>query len=161
VRFDEASLIWWKYTKPHLAGYTVDFDSQGQPYLLNALPLQYLERLLLQNEVFGDAIEIAGLWHDAAGQHIVSTQPHIRGRPATLNEIRSGMAELGFSELPWRGIGYEKAPAFHLDDICVWYAHPANMVLTAAGLLVPIDVIITKEAHLFDILNFHRRDHLR
>ncbi|MFN0075981.1 MAG: hypothetical protein ACKVY0_05865 [Prosthecobacter sp.] len=143
VRFDEGELLWWKYTKAHLAGYTVEFDSQAQPYLLNALPLQYLERLLLQNEVFGDDIRLQGLWQDAAGWHIVTSQPDIAGRAATLDEIHAGMTAFGCRELPWRGIGYENSLAFQLGEIGVWDVHPANMVVTAAGLLVPIDVIMT------------------
>lgn len=145
MSFDEGELLWWKYTKAHLAGYTVEFNSQGQPYLLNALPLQYLERLLLQNEVFGDDIRLEGLWQDGEGWHIVTSQSDIAGRPATLDEIRVGMKEFGFRELPWRGIGYENSLAFQFGDIFVWDVHPANMVMTAAGLLVPIDVILMRK----------------
>lgn len=144
MRFDEATLLWWKHTKGDLAGYAVDYDSTGRPYLLNALPSQYLERLLLQNEVFGDAIQLHGLWKSSEGWHLVTSQPHIKGRPATLDEIQLGMAGLGFSELPWRGIGYEKSLAFELGNVRVWDVHPANMVMAAAGLLVPIDVILTE-----------------
>lgn len=145
MRFDEVELLWWKYTTAHLVGYTVEFDSQGQPYLLNALPLQYLERLLLQNEVFGDDIRLQGLWQDGEGWHIVTSQPDIAGRPATLDEILVGMSAFGFRELQWRGIGYENSLAFQLGNIFVWDVHPAKMVMAAAGLLVPIDVILTRE----------------
>lgn len=144
VRFDPGSRTWWKYTKPNLAGFTVEQPLGGRPYPLNAMPLQYLGRLIMQNEVFQDSIEFKGLWLDQAGWRIVTTQPHIKGRPATLDEITTGMMAMGFELLPWRGIGYENSLAFQMADIFVWDVHPANMVVTGDGTLVPIDVILTQ-----------------
>lgn len=144
VRFDADARLWWKYTKPNLAGFTVARREDGRPFLLNALPLEYLERLSLQNEVFEDAIELQGICSDNASSRIVTSQPDIAGRPATLDEITTGMIAMGFALLPWRGIGYENSLAFQMGDIFVWDVHPANMVVAADGTLVPIDVILTR-----------------
>lgn len=144
VRFDADAGLWWKYTKPNLAGFTVARREDGRPFLLNALPLEYLERLIMQNEVFEDEIEFQGVCSDKANSRIVTSQPDIAGRPATLDEITTGMIAMGFDLLPWRGIGYENSLAFQMDDIFVWDVHPANMVVTDDGALVPIDVILTR-----------------
>ena len=37
VRYDATTGLWWKYTKPNLAGYTVSW-TDGKPWLHNTLP---------------------------------------------------------------------------------------------------------------------------
>jgi type I restriction enzyme M protein len=54
VTLDDASGRWIKYTKPSSSGYTVSWNEAGEPYMHNATPLEYLQRLLWQNEVLGD-----------------------------------------------------------------------------------------------------------
>lgn len=146
VRFDEATGLWWKFTRPNSAGFTVDWYEDGRPYMLNASPLQYLDRLILQNDVFADQIEFRGICFDIKGAHrIVITQPDIPGRAATAAEIEAKMIEMEFETLPWTGIGYEHSLAFKsAEGITVWDAHPANMVVQDNGTLVPIDVIMVR-----------------
>lgn len=98
----------------------------------------------------------AGLWRDAGGGwHIVTTQPHVVGDVATLSEIRSGMAALGFVRLRWTGVGYETSEAWRIGRMCVWDVHPSNVVLAESGLIVPIDVIITPLPDGFPPCHFH------
>ena len=52
VALHEASGRWIKYTKPSACGYTVSWAEDGSPYMHNAMPLDYLQRLIWQNEVF-------------------------------------------------------------------------------------------------------------
>jgi hypothetical protein len=60
LTFIEESRTWLKFTKPAAAGYVVSFDF-GAPTLEPALPLEYLERLQLQNEIFADRVSFIGV----------------------------------------------------------------------------------------------------
>ncbi len=71
--FDEGA-CWLKFTKPAAAGYVVSFES-GAPALEPALPLEYLERLLLQNELFADAVSVVGVAGTRREPRIVTRQP--------------------------------------------------------------------------------------
>lgn len=143
VRYDDATGLWWKYTKPNLAGYTVSW-TDGHPWLHNALPLDYLERMLRQNELFGDDVRLAGLWNPQKQDwSIVTTQPHVEGRKATLVELEQAFVEAGFEILPWRGLGYAESLSVRKDGFDVWDIHPANVLLTDSRLPIPFDVMIT------------------
>ncbi len=147
VRYDATTGLWWKYTKTNLAGYTVSW-TDGKPWLHNALPLDYLERMLWQNELFGDEVRLIGLWRP--GPHdwsIITTQPHVEGQKATPAELEHAFAESGFEILPWRGMGYAESLSVRKDGFDVWDIHPANVLLTESGLPLPFDVMITPNPH--------------
>lgn len=63
-----------------------------------AKPSEYLSRLILSNRIFGDSVEVLGVWLDRrfVVPRIVTTQPWIEGRYATEQEIAAYMAEHGF-----------------------------------------------------------------
>ncbi|GAA5121236.1 hypothetical protein JIN84_00440 [Luteolibacter yonseiensis] len=149
LTFIEESRTWLKFTKPAAAGYVVTFNF-GAPALEPALPLEYLERLLLQNEIFADRVSFVGVAGERHRPRIVTRQPHIRGEDATPDEIVFLMAELGFQPLPARfSIGYADSLAFIREDVAVFDLRPANVVRTKEGLIVPIDAIpfrLTPEA---------------
>ncbi len=127
-----------------MAGYTVSWGVDRMPYLHNAMPLDYLERLLRQNEVFGDDVQLVGLWNPQGYDWcIVTTQPDVQGDKATLEQLKFAFENVGFELLPWRGIGYAEAMAFRKDGIDVWDVHPANVLLTRDGLPLPFDVMLT------------------
>ncbi len=142
LTFIEESRTWLKFTKPAAAGYVVSFDF-GAPALEPALPLEYLERLLLQNEIFADQVSFVGVAGDRRRPRIVTRQPHIRGDDATPEEIIFLMTEeLGFSLLSERfSVGYADSLAFIREDLAVFDLRPANVVRTEEGLIVPIDAI--------------------
>lgn len=145
VSLDEATGRWIKFTKPAASGYTVSWQDDGTPYLHNALPLEYLQRLLWHNEVFGDDIRLLGLWQPQPHQwRIVTSQPGLQGTRAALEELAAAFAGVGFLPLSWRGIGYEHSLSFRFEGFDIWDVHPANVLLSPEGLPLPIDVIITR-----------------
>lgn len=158
VRFNDTDGRWWKYTKPNLSGYTVSWTDDGQPFLRNARVLEYLARLRRQNELLEDDIRLEGLWWDAGrrgGWRIVTSQPDVPGRTPTMEEIRAGMEAMEFKRLRWTGIGYEFAEAWRMGRMGVWDVHPSNVVLAENGIIVPIDVIITRLPDGYAPCHFH------
>jgi hypothetical protein len=142
LTFIEEDSFWLKFTKPAAAGYVVSFEF-GAPALEPALPLEYLERLMLQNELFADTVSFVGVAGTRREPRIVTRQPHISGEGATREEIVLMMVnELGFRLLPERfSVGYADSLAFVRDDVAVFDLRPANVVRTAEGLIAPIDAI--------------------
>ena len=150
VRFDSSAGLWWKYTHLSTAGKTVSWDLDGRPYMHNALPLQYLERLLLQNQVFGDEVQLRGLWNPSGYDWtLVSTQPHVVGEKVSLMELKKAFELVGFECLPWRGIGYADSLAFRKEGFDVWDVHPANALVTSDGLPLPFDTVLTLTPSVF------------
>lgn len=145
VTLHEATGRWVKYTKRSASGYTVNWGEDATPFMLNASPSEYLQRLLWQNEVFGDDIHLVGLWEERPHQwRIVTTQPGLQGEPATLDDLAAAFVAAGFSLLPWRGIGYEGSLSLRFEGFDVWDVHPANVLISPEGLPLPIDVIVTR-----------------
>src|ERR1043166_5007013 len=85
VRGGEEHRVWpapdraryWKATYPGCSGFTVIALSEvgNQPDLTPALPLEYLERLILQNQLFGDDIRLEGIALEEGKTVIVTSQP--------------------------------------------------------------------------------------
>jgi hypothetical protein len=145
VTLHEPTGRWIKYTKPAASGYTVSWRDDGAPFLHNAPPLDYLQRLIWQNEVFGDEIHLVGLWLSAPHQwRIVTSQPGLQGSRATLEELSAAFVAAGFTLLPWWSIGYEGSLSLRVEGFDIWDVHPANVLLSPAGLPLPIDVIVTR-----------------
>ena len=142
LTFDPATASWLKFTKPAKAGYVVSFDF-GSPALEPALPLEYLMRLSIQNEIFRDQVTFVGVGGQRNQPTIITRQPDIPGEPAAPMEIIQMMThELGFQLLPARfSIGYENSLAFIRNEVAVFDLRPANVVKTPTGLIVPIDSI--------------------
>ncbi len=80
---------YWKATYPGCAGFTVISieDIGGPPDLTTALPLEYLERLLLQNQLFGDEIRLEGVAVEGGKTVIITSQPVLIGEPANEEDI--------------------------------------------------------------------------
>lgn len=105
--------------------------------------MDYLERLVLQNETFADRVSFVGVAGERFKPRIVTRQPHIAGEAATPDEIVHLMTvELGFRQLPTRfSVGYADSLAFLRDDLAVFDQRAADVVRTAEGLIVPINAI--------------------
>lgn len=145
VTLHEPTGRWIKYTKASACGFTVSWREDGTPFLHNALPHDYLQRLLWQNEVFGDDIHLVGLWLESPHRwRIVSSQPGLQGTRASLEELAAAFRAVGFEVLPWRGLGYEGSLSLRCEGFDVWDVHPANVLLSAEGLPLPLDVIVTR-----------------
>lgn len=142
LTFLEQGVFWLKFTKPSSAGYVVSFDS-GTPLLEPALPLEYLERLIFQNEIFADSIKFVGVAGTRINPRIVTRQPHVDGDGATPQEIIAMMVDaLEFTLLPERfSVGYADSLAFLRDDFAVFDLRSANVVRTPEGVITPIDAI--------------------
>jgi hypothetical protein len=142
ITFDEHSGTVLKFTKSSCAAYRVGFDS-GKPELMTGLPLEYLERLLIHNEVFSDDIRFVGVAGERNRRRIVTRQNRVQGRPAEWQEIdRLMIDELGFFLLRHNyGVGYEDSRAYLRDDVAVFDLRPPNVFVTASGVLAVIDSI--------------------
>ena len=142
LTFDQTTGTWLKFTKASKAGYVVGFET-GVPALEPGLPLEYLGRLSLQNEGFGDAVVFVGIGGDRYQPRIITRQPDVPGEDASYDDIRRMMTEcLGFDALAEEFLlGYADSLAFIREDIAVFDLRPANVVRTAEGLIVPIDCI--------------------
>lgn len=142
VTFDPDTGTVLKFTKPNLAGYIVGFDL-GDPRLEMALPMDYLRRQQLHNEIFGDYINFVGVGGDLYNRRIITRQPLVEGRPATAEEIARMMTdELGFTKLRYNyGIGYENAQSFIKDNVAVFDLRPANVFVDEQGNVTVIDSI--------------------
>ncbi len=142
VVFDYGTGTVLKFTKPAKAAYVVNFDL-GTPKMVPGMPLEYLERLMLQNEIFGDSLTFVGLGGDSNGRRIITRQNIVVGRAARWEEIIGLMVEeLGFTKLRHNhGIGYDDSYAFVRDDAVVFDMRPANVFATEDGVIVPVDCI--------------------
>ena len=142
VVFDYGTGTVLKFTKPAKAAYVVNFDL-GTPKMVPGMPLEYLERLMLQNEIFGDSLRFVGLGGDHDGRRIITRQNIVVGRAARWEEIIGLMVEeLGFTKLRHNhGIGYDDSYAFVRDDAVVFDLRPANVFVTEDGVIVPVDCI--------------------
>jgi hypothetical protein len=114
--------------------------------LAKGLPLEYLERLLLQNEIFGDEIELQGVAVEDGKAVIPTSQPALVGQPPAFSDITAFLSRLWFRPLPGLHLGNPGALAFYrdLDELAVFDAHPANFVQDTAGVILPIDLILVR-----------------
>jgi hypothetical protein len=142
VIFDHESGTVLKFTKPGRAAYVVNFDL-GTPKMVPGMPLEYLKRLILQNEIFADNVSFVGLGGEPDNRRIITRQNIVEGRPARWEEIiRLMVEELGFTKLRHNhGIGYEDSYAFVREDAVVFDMRPANVFATEDGVIVPVDCI--------------------
>lgn len=117
-----------------------------QPELTGALPLEYLERLLLQNSLFGDRIEFEGIAQEKGQLVIVTSQPTLLGEPVTYEEMTAFMRKLWFQPLTGLSLGRPGSLAFYrdLDEVAAFDAHPGNFVKDDNGVVLPIDLILVR-----------------
>jgi len=145
VVFDYESGSILKFTKAGKAAYVVSFDL-GTPKMVPGMPLGYLERLILQNEIFGESLSFVGIGGAQDRRRVITRQSIVVGRPARWEEIvRMMVEELGFSKLRHNhGIGYDDSYAFVRDDAVVFDMRPANVFTTGEGVVIPVDCIPVK-----------------
>jgi len=144
VWLDTASQRYFKFTHPGRFGFTVIATSGGVPDLTAATPLEYLERLLIQNRVFGDDLRLEGIIEAGGEVSVLTSQPNLTGDPVTPSEITAFMQQLWFQPLTGLSLGHPGALAFYrdLDEVAVFDAHVANFVKETAGTVLPIDLIL-------------------
>jgi hypothetical protein len=108
-----------------------------------ALPTEYLRRLDLQNELFGDHIQVIGL---TRANRFATIQPTLRGGEPSENEIRNVLEEGGWQRVP---IQVQNLP-IQLMGSAWWHdeeglvlvdARKPNFKKTGFGVL-PIDLVL-------------------
>jgi len=108
-----------------------------------ALPTEYLRRLDLQNELFGDHIQVIGL---TRANRFATIQPTLRGGEPSENEIRNVLKEGGWQRVP---IQVQNLP-IQLMGSAWWHdeeglvlvdARKPNFKKTGFGVL-PIDLVL-------------------
>lgn len=118
-------------------------DLAGMLALEKALPTEYLRRLDLQNQLFGDNVRIIGM---TRANRFVITQPTLRGGEPVENEIRDILEEGGWQRVP---IAAQNLPAKLMgsswwhdeEELVLLDARKPNFKKTMFGVL-PIDLII-------------------
>lgn len=135
--------VFGKATHAGRYGFTV-IPHNGQPTLTNALPSEYLSRLLVSNRVFGDDVQLTGVTREAGGLVVLTTQPTIVGETATTEEMIAYFASMHFALLPGLSVGYRGSHSFYrdLDQVAVFDAHPANFLRDQSGIILPIDGVV-------------------
>ncbi len=124
------------------------------PELVAATPLEYLERLLLQNALFGDKIDLNGVATENSAVVIVTCQPNVTGGSVTGDEILEFMRRLWFQPLHGLSLGIPGALAFYrdLDEVAAFDPHPGNFVKDLGGESLPIDLILVRADHALQIV---------
>jgi hypothetical protein len=116
------------------------------PYIRDATAFEYLSRLVVFNRTFGDDIQLEGVICDPVRVAIVTSQPVIRGRAASADEVKAAMNEWGFvlSDCPPLGRKNVASPSFYnpAERIAVFDTHAANFLVNE-GVVAPIDALIT------------------
>lgn len=168
VFFDSSTQRYFKLTLE--GGLTVGTDFRlgkrsqrwlGVPFVREATPREYLERLVLCNQVFGDDLRLEGVITDREPPSIVTSQPVIRGRETTREEIAAFHTRLGFQPVPGVVAGRHDSASFYRPDdrIAVFDAHGENL-LTDGTQVAPIDVLVIRtgdELHRFLTLDPRER----
>ncbi len=127
----------------HSDGWVPVLDEAGMLGIERALPSEYLRRLELQNELFGDRIRVMGL---TRANRFAISQPSLRGGEPGENEIRDLLVEGGWQRVP---IQVQNLPHqlmgsawWHdAEELVLVDARKPNFKLTDFGVL-PIDLIL-------------------
>ena len=118
VVFDHETSTVLKFTKPGKAAYAVNFDL-GTPQMVAALPLEYLDRLMLQDEIFGDNIRFVGIGGDEGGRQIITRQDLVTGKPARWEDITRLITNLAcYAEEPFLCFHPGSSPALTCLIVC-------------------------------------------
>jgi hypothetical protein len=146
VWLDVPSQRYFKTTHAGRFGFIVVAMPDGTLELTSGTPLEYLERLLLQNALFGDSVQLEGVATEENGTVILTSQPNIEGSPITADDMLTFMSKLWFQPLRGLSLGRPGALAFYrdLDEIAAFDAHPGNFVKDESGIVLPIDLVLLR-----------------
>lgn len=136
----------YKYTYPNQFGRTAFYGSGGLGNT-DALPFEYLTRMALHNDIFGDDVVIECTLEDDRGWLVtVISQSFIEGDHPTQAQIDEYMTAEGFVKT--RSEDWYRAS----DDIAAFDSHLGNFIFTPDGNVVPIDLVPIRHPdadHLF------------
>jgi hypothetical protein len=103
-----------------------------------AVPSEYLERLLLQNEIFNDDIRLERVVHTDDKPVIIISQPAIKGLPPSQDALDAMMREKGYEIIG------EEAYYDGRDGLLIFDLAPRNAVQVRSGVIYPIDPVIQR-----------------
>jgi hypothetical protein len=144
--FEEDERV-FKITRDGIFGLTagmdlalVSSDMDARRFQLwEATPIEYLERLALQNELVPGLNRLEGVIDQDEDLAIVTSQPRFDIVPVTLEEIDTWFAAQGFEKVT--ACGYYRAK----DNLGVFDAHAKNLI-RFEDTLIPFDVIPCRPA---------------
>lgn len=96
--FDEPSQCWIKATRPPGFG-EVKILHSGKVVPALATPSEYLDRLVLSNEIFQDDVRLKSIVPTDEGLTVITSQTTIAGDPATPEQIEAAMRLLDFEKI--------------------------------------------------------------
>lgn len=134
VWFQADSSTYLKATWPDHFGMLVIHRSDEEPA---ASPIDYLERWMWHNRLFGDTVEFIGALKTEQGLRLIIRQPAIEGTPATEEEIDTFFTSTGWLRFT---IGSNIAYFDPAQQIVISDTHRGNIIATDGGLLLPIDL---------------------
>jgi len=132
VFFDKKSGRWVKLTRGNGGQYGITLDLRGRKWSIGrATVWQYLARLVLQNQTFGDDIRLHGVYLDKHGNvNIITSQPDVAGGEATMAQMETAFKGAGFVSLG-DGAWYRAADNLMLVDM-----HDQNAVILDGQVIV-------------------------
>ncbi len=129
-----------KLTKPHFVGYYAE-DAGA-----------YLERWALANRVFGDDVKIEGIVRlpEEGAPRVVISQPFVKGRDATADEVRDFLNTHGFFEDKGRWI--HPILGINVSDTLT----EGNAITRDDGSVMPIDWLM-EQTNAHDLREIRER----
>lgn len=112
--------------------------------------IDYLERWLLHNQLFGDDVHFLGAFDTPEGLRLLIEQPAIEGTIATIEEIQSFFKSSGW--LPYQ---LDENLAFFdpEQNLTISDTHPGNIIVMSDGRFAPIDLRVQRlSPSLIDIV---------
>ena len=146
VWLDVQTQRYFKVTHAGRFGFSVVAMPDGSADLTGATPLEYLDRLLLQNSIFNDDVRLESIAIENDAAVVQTSQPNIHGTEVSIGEMTAFMEKLWFKPLRGLSLGRPGALAFYrdLDEVAAFDAHPANFVKDDNGVVLPIDLILLR-----------------
>lgn len=145
---------YWKATHAGRYGWVAALDfrfnkrtQEDEPYIGmgEALPLEYLERLKLQNETFADDIKLEACAIEKEGLTVLTSQPFVKGRKPKPAAILEMMRLFQFERIPGLPANTEESFSFYrrADHVAALDAHTGNF-LASGDLIIPIDLVMVR-----------------
>jgi hypothetical protein len=135
---------WEKITHANGAGFCIDFETW---HVVDATPLQYLQRLRLVNRYLGDDIRFLGV-ETGPSRHttrIRTSQPHVRGEAPSPETLVRLLVGLGFRrERRVERLGAYEAMTFRHGNLWLFDVRPPNFK-QSGDLVLPVDVIVQRK----------------
>jgi hypothetical protein len=120
----------------------------GKLELVQAKPLEYLDRLALSDSMFGDGTRVLGVVSNESGVRIVTAQPLVVGKKPSQEDVIEWMRSLGFAAAG------QKTYWNATEGLAIFDAHPGNVLRIPDGRLCPIDIIpCIADARMMSFLN--------